>query len=166
MKVYGRENRIPKLLITVGNPVKRRRVCKTDKMEKVEVRVVKKYLCKKGMSPKEIHEDFTETLGKESPSYSMMKKWASKICQKMFKILFQWTMKYKSQRPTTSVIRSFPIFQLSNPIKIIKTDQMVFDIKQNLWTMNVGHRDLLYYEVICHVYLTWKKNLFYGVQDI
>ena len=27
------------------------------------------------MSPKEIHEDFMETLGKESPSYSTVKKW-------------------------------------------------------------------------------------------
>ena len=33
-------------------------MCQTDKMEKVEVRAVIKYLCKKGMSPKEIHEDF------------------------------------------------------------------------------------------------------------
>lgn len=35
----------------------------------------------------------------------------------------------------------------------MKIDQMVFDIKQNLWTMNVGQSDLLYHEVICHVYL-------------
>ena len=38
-------------------------------MEKVEVRLVIKYLGKKGMFPKEIHEDFMETLGKESTSY-------------------------------------------------------------------------------------------------
>ena len=49
-------------------------MCQTDKMEKVEVRAVIKYLCNKGMSPKEIHEDFMETLGKESPSYSTVKK--------------------------------------------------------------------------------------------
>jgi hypothetical protein len=42
-------------------------------MEKVEIRAVIKYLCKKGISPKEIHEDFMDTLGKESPSYSTMK---------------------------------------------------------------------------------------------
>ena len=48
-------------------------------MEKVEVRAVIKYLCKKGMSPKEIHEDFMETLGKESPSYSTVKKWAAEF---------------------------------------------------------------------------------------
>ena len=29
------------------------------------------------MSSKEIHEDFMETLGKESPSYSTVKKWAA-----------------------------------------------------------------------------------------
>jgi transposase len=39
-------------------------------MEQVEIRAVIKFLCKKGMSPKEIHEDFMDTLGKESPSYS------------------------------------------------------------------------------------------------
>jgi hypothetical protein len=42
-------------------------------MEKVEIRAVIKYLCKKGMSPKEIHEDFMDTLGKEFPSYSIVK---------------------------------------------------------------------------------------------
>ena len=39
----------------------------------------KKYLCKKGLSSKEIHEDFIETLGKESPSYSTAKKWAAEF---------------------------------------------------------------------------------------
>ena len=51
----------------------------TDKIEKAEVGVVIKYLCKRGMSPKEIYEDFMETLGKESPSYSTVKKWAAKF---------------------------------------------------------------------------------------
>ena len=40
----------------------------TCKMEKVEVRTVIRYLCEKGMAPKEIHEDFMRTLGNESPS--------------------------------------------------------------------------------------------------
>ena len=40
------------------------------KMGKLEIRAVIKYFCKKGMSPKEIHEDFMETIGKESLSYS------------------------------------------------------------------------------------------------
>ena len=39
-----------------------------------EVRAVRKYLCKKGMTPKEIHEDFMKTLGNESPSYSTVHK--------------------------------------------------------------------------------------------
>ena len=31
------------------------------------------------MPPKEIHEDLMETLGKESTSYSRIKKWASEF---------------------------------------------------------------------------------------
>jgi hypothetical protein len=31
------------------------------------------YLCKKGMFPKEIHDDFIDTFGKESPTYSTVK---------------------------------------------------------------------------------------------
>ena len=46
-----------------------RHICK---MEKFEIRAVIKYFCKK-MPPKEIHEDFMENLGKESPSYSTVK---------------------------------------------------------------------------------------------
>ena len=42
-------------------------------MEKHEIRAVSKYFCKKGIPPKEIHEDFMESLGKESP-YSTVKK--------------------------------------------------------------------------------------------
>ena len=49
-------------------------MCQTDKMEKVEVRAVIKYFCKKRMSTKEIHEDFMEAIGKVSP-YSTVKKW-------------------------------------------------------------------------------------------
>ena len=44
-------------------------------MEKFEIRAVITYFCKKGMPPKGIHEDFMETLGKESPSYSTVKIW-------------------------------------------------------------------------------------------
>ena len=33
----------------------------------------------KGMPPKEIHEAFTKTLGRESPSYSAEKKWTTKF---------------------------------------------------------------------------------------
>ena len=53
-----------------------RHICK---MEKLEMRAVIKYFCKKGMPPKEIHEGFMETLGKESPSYSTVKKWAAEF---------------------------------------------------------------------------------------
>ena len=48
-------------------------------MEKLETRVVIKNFCKKGIPPKEIHEDFIETLGKESPSYSTVKKWTAEF---------------------------------------------------------------------------------------
>ena len=48
-------------------------------MEKLEIREVIKYLCKKGMPPKEIHEDFIETFGKESPSYTTVQKWAAEF---------------------------------------------------------------------------------------
>ena len=51
-------------------------VRQTCKMERVEVRAVIKYICKKGMTSKEIREDFMKTLGNESPSYSTVKKWA------------------------------------------------------------------------------------------
>ena len=44
-----------------------RHICK---MEKLEIRAVMKFFCNKGMPPK---EDFMETLGKESPSYSTVK---------------------------------------------------------------------------------------------
>ena len=47
-----------------------RHICK---MEKLEIRADIKYFCKKGKPPKEIHEDFVETLGKESPSHSSEK---------------------------------------------------------------------------------------------
>jgi hypothetical protein len=46
-------------------------------MKTIEIRAVIKYLCKKGMSPKEINEDFMDTLGKESSFYSTVIKWAA-----------------------------------------------------------------------------------------
>ena len=54
-------------------------MCLIEKMDKVEVRAVIKYFCKKGMSPKEIHDSFIKTLGDESSSYSMVKKWAAEL---------------------------------------------------------------------------------------
>ena len=44
-------------------------------METLEIGAVIKYFCKKGMPPKETHEDLMETLGKESHSYSTVIKW-------------------------------------------------------------------------------------------
>ena len=41
-------------------------------MEKLEIRVVE-------MPPKKIHENFIEILGKESPSYSKVKKWTAEL---------------------------------------------------------------------------------------
>ena len=48
-------------------------------MDKVEVRAVIKYFFKKGMSLKEIHDDFIKTLWDESPSDSTVKKWAAEF---------------------------------------------------------------------------------------
>ena len=56
-----------------------RRVRYICKMKKLEIRVVIKYFCKKGMPPKEIHVDFMETLWKESPSYSTVRKWPAEF---------------------------------------------------------------------------------------
>ena len=38
-----------------------------------------KYFFKKGISPKEIHEDFMETPERESPSYSTVEKMGAKF---------------------------------------------------------------------------------------
>ena len=57
-------------------------------MDIVEVRAVMKYLCKKDMSPKEIH-DFIKTLGNEFPSYSMVEKGAAK---------FKWAADFRRGR--------------------------------------------------------------------
>jgi hypothetical protein len=56
-------------------------------MEKVEIRAVNKYLCKKGMSPKDIHDDFMDTLWKKSPSYSTVKKRNLKAAGKAVEML-------------------------------------------------------------------------------
>ena len=52
-----------------------------DKIDKTEARAVIKYLQKKGMTPKEIHEDMVQTLDDDSPSYSTIKKWAAEFKQ-------------------------------------------------------------------------------------
>ena len=49
------------------------------KMEKLELRAVIKYFCKKGMPPKEIHEGLMKTPGEECPSYSTVKQKDSRV---------------------------------------------------------------------------------------
>ncbi|UYV75022.1 hypothetical protein LAZ67_12002126 [Cordylochernes scorpioides] len=49
----------------------------SSKMETNEIRAVIKYLCKKGMSPKEIYEGMVDTLREDAPSYSTVKKWVA-----------------------------------------------------------------------------------------
>ena len=44
-------------------------------MQKVKL----EHSLKEGNASKEIHEDFMESLGNESPSYSTVKKWAAEI---------------------------------------------------------------------------------------
>ena len=66
-------------LVAYVKHLQERRVRHVCKMEKVEIRVVIKYFCKKGMPPKEIYENFMNTLGKDSPSYSTVKKWAAEF---------------------------------------------------------------------------------------
>ena len=48
-------------------------------MDKVEIRAVIKYIYRKGMSPKEIHDDFIKTTLGWVPSYSKVKKLAAEI---------------------------------------------------------------------------------------
>ena len=43
------------------------------------MRAVIKYLCKKGMTPMDIHEDFMKTLRNESSSYGTVKKMGCRI---------------------------------------------------------------------------------------
>ena len=57
-------------------------MCENEKLVKVEVRAVIKYLCKKGMSPKEIHDDFIKTLGDGSSSYRTVKKQSAELRRK------------------------------------------------------------------------------------
>lgn len=48
-------------------------------MDKVEYRAVIKYLVFKGLTPKEIKNEFDSTLGESSPSFSTVKKWAAEF---------------------------------------------------------------------------------------
>lgn len=48
-------------------------------MEKLEQRGVIKYLFKKRLTPKEIHDNMQTTLGESAPSYATVKKWVAKF---------------------------------------------------------------------------------------
>ena len=53
-----------------------RHICK---MEKLEIRAVIKYFCKKGMPSKEIHEDFMETLSTVKKMAAEFKMWRESV---------------------------------------------------------------------------------------
>ena len=44
-----------------------------------EIRAVIKYFCKKGIPPKEMHEDFKEIVGKRSLLLIAVEKWAAEF---------------------------------------------------------------------------------------
>jgi hypothetical protein len=48
-------------------------------MKKVEIKAVIKYLLKKRMSPKEIHENFMDSLWKRPLPIALWKKWAAEF---------------------------------------------------------------------------------------
>jgi len=48
-------------------------------MDNYENRAVIRYLHKKGMTPKEIHDDMLSTLGTSAPSYATVKKWVAEF---------------------------------------------------------------------------------------
>lgn len=48
-------------------------------MEKIEQRAVIKYTCLKKLTPKEIYEDMSTTLGESVPSYTTVKKWVAEF---------------------------------------------------------------------------------------
>ena len=58
------------------------------KMEKLEIRAVIKYFCRKGMHLKENHKDFKETLREESSFYSTVKKEFSRGRERALRIMY------------------------------------------------------------------------------
>ena len=58
---------------------KERKVQHICKMEKLEIRAVIKYFCKKGMPSRKFMKTSCKTLEKESPSYSSLKKKGSRV---------------------------------------------------------------------------------------
>ena len=48
-------------------------------MDKLGERAVVQYLHKKGLTPKDIHNDMVATLGKDAPSYATVKRWVAEF---------------------------------------------------------------------------------------
>ena len=48
-------------------------------MDKIGERAVIQYLYKKGLTPKDIHNDMLATLGKDAPSYATVKRWVAEF---------------------------------------------------------------------------------------
>ena len=48
-------------------------------MDKTGERAVIQYLHKKGLTPKDIHNDMVATLGKDAPSYDTVKRWEAEF---------------------------------------------------------------------------------------
>ena len=46
-------------------------------MDKIGERAVIQYLHKKGLTPKDIHNDMVATLGKDAPPYATVKRWVA-----------------------------------------------------------------------------------------
>ena len=75
--IFGRRNKISNLLISVEIRCKGEGCEKMDKVE-IQVRAVTKQFCKKGMSQKEIHDNFIKTLGDELLT-AQWKKWTAEF---------------------------------------------------------------------------------------
>ena len=48
-------------------------------MDKIGERAVIQYLHKKGLTPKDVHNDMVATLGKDAPSYATVKRWVAEF---------------------------------------------------------------------------------------
>ncbi|KAK7491822.1 hypothetical protein BaRGS_00016957, partial [Batillaria attramentaria] len=48
-------------------------------MDAIQSLAAGRYLTDKGLYPKDIHYDMTETYGKDGPSYALLKKWSEEF---------------------------------------------------------------------------------------
>ena len=76
------------------------------KWRNLQFRVVIKYFCKKGMPPKEIHEDFMEILGNESPSYSTVKNRAAEFKKRERALRMRYGLATPKMPPLMKMSRS------------------------------------------------------------